>query len=493
MADTPDPLDFPNPLMDAALLAAGDGPGDAIPVHVLTTAAYESVVAELGAETWAAANRFKAKAEQTLCLPGEDGTVGQVLFGAGADLAEQPFLPGKLAGALPPGTYTLVEDRFSDEHALGLAVLGFLLSSYRFQRYRQSAKDGTEDQDDRQDEQEGAAPEARLICPAVLDRQAVLRVAHGVALTRDLVNTPANDMGPAELEAAARRLADHHGAACTAIVGDDLLEAGFPMIHAVGRASTGAPRLIDLAWGDSGDPKLTLVGKGVVFDTGGLDLKPSQAMRLMKKDMGGAANVLGLAHMIMDARLPVRLRVLIPAVENAVSGSSFRPGDILSSRKGLSVEIGNTDAEGRLVLADTLTLACEESPDLLIDMATLTGAARVALGTDLPALFTNDDSLAEQLAEAGGRDNDPVWRLPLHKPYETLLDSKVADTNNISSGGFAGAITAALFLQKFVGVGTPWIHLDVFSWASSNAPGKVEGGEAQASRALFAMISGRYG
>jgi leucyl aminopeptidase len=488
MATAPGPVDFPNPLMSAALTEPGDAPGDVIPVHVLTSENCEAALDELDAARWAKAHGFTAKTGQVLSVPGDSRTIAAVLFGAGEGLSEQPFLPGKLASALPSGTYALVEERFADNRQAELAVLGFLLSSYQFQRYRQApsgtANDGGETDD--------TAPKVRLVCPASQDRAALLRTAQGVALTRDLVNTPANDMGPADLEAAAHLLAGHHNAALAVTTGEDLLEAGFPMIHAVGRASDDAPRLIDLRWGDKAHAKLTLVGKGVIFDTGGLDLKPSQAMRLMKKDMGGAANVLGLAHMIMDAGLPVRLRVLIPAVENAVSGSAFRPGDILASRKGISVEIGNTDAEGRLVLADALTLACEEDPDLLIDMATLTGAARVALGTDLPALFTNDDTLATHLVEAGNENNDPVWRLPLHKPYVKLLDSKVADTNNISSGGFAGAITAALFLEKFVEEGTSWIHLDVFSWSNTSAPGKVEGGEAQAIRALFGLLAARY-
>jgi leucyl aminopeptidase len=487
-----DALTFPNAMMTEACVPSGDAPTRTVTIHATGQEDCAHKLDELNATGWAASNDFSGRSGQILRVPGADGALAAIVLGTGDDLDESPFLAGTLAGNLPDGVYALDEGSFGNVHQLRQAVLGFLLSSYRFNRYRLNrygdvsarAVDKSEPQDDQH--------AVQLVCPASLDRAEVLRFAHGVAFTRDLINTPANDMGPAELESAARMLADHHGAAMDVTEGEALLAMNLPMIHAVGRASDSPPRLIDIIWGDADAPKLTLVGKGVIFDTGGLDLKPSQAMRLMKKDMGGAANVLGLAHMIMDAGLPVRLRVLIPAVENAVSGNAFRPGDILSSRKGLSVEIGNTDAEGRLVLGDALTLACEEEPDLIIDMATLTGAARVALGPDLPALFCNDDELAHELSRAGLVEHDPVWRLPLHKPYAKMLDSKVADTNNISSGGFAGAITAALFLQKFVAPEIRWAHLDVFSWANASAPGKVEGGEAQAIRALFATLNARY-
>lgn len=381
---------------------------------------------------------------------------------------------GAGAKALPEGRYRLDPEPDGAE-AAARACIGWALGTYVFDRYR-----GRDE------------PVRELIWPEAADRREVSAIVSGVYLARDLVNTPASDMGPGELASAAAALARDFGGSCETVVGDDLIRENFPMIHAVGRASARSPRLIDLRWGEPRHPKLTLVGKGVCFDTGGLDLKPSSAMLLMKKDMGGAAQALGLARMVMAAGLPVSLRVLIPAVENSVSGDAFRPLDILSSRKGLTVEIGNTDAEGRLVVADALTLACEDKPDLLIDFATLTGAARVALGTDLPALFCNDDGLAEELAAAGTTEQDPVWRMPLHRPYTKLLDSKVADTNNISSGPFAGAITAALFLEKFVTAGTPWAHLDLMSWNTSTKPGRPEGGEAQSIRAVFRALKTRF-
>jgi leucyl aminopeptidase len=299
-------------------------------------------------------------------------------------------------------------------------------------------------------------------------------------------------MGPDELETAARTLAATHGASIKATIGDDLLRDNFPLIHAVGRAAARAPRLIDLSWGEAGHPRVTLVGKGVCFDTGGLDIKPESGMLNMKKDMGGAATALALAHMIMARRLPVRLRVLIPAVENAISGSAFRPRDIYTSRKGITVEIGNTDAEGRLVLADALTLADEENPELIFDFATLTGAARVALGPDVPPFFTDDDSLAEKLMAHAATENDPLWRLPLWQPYEEMLESRIADINNVGSGGQAGAITAALFMRRFV-TAKSWAHFDVFAWNPRNRPGRPEGGDCQAARALYGLLAARYG
>jgi leucyl aminopeptidase len=332
------------------------------------------------------------------------------------------------------------------------------------------------------------------VVPMGVDGDELRRTLAAVTLARDLVNTPANRMGPADLTIAVRQVAEENGAAISEILGEDLLAEGFPMIHAVGAAAAVGrePRLLDLTWGDSSAPKVTLVGKGVCFDTGGLDIKPSSNMILMKKDMGGAANALALASMIMGAGLPVRLRLLIPAVENAISGAAFRPGDILESRKGLSVEIGNTDAEGRLVLADALTLASEEIPDLLVDFATLTGAARVALGPDVPAVFTTDDALADELAGFAKTVADPSWRLPLWSPYASMLESKVADINNAGKGGFAGAITAALFLKRFVGEGLTWLHADIFAWNQKSQPARPEGGEAQTIRSLFALLKHRY-
>ncbi len=337
------------------------------------------------------------------------------------------------------------------------------------------------------------APGKKLAWPTGANAGRVKRLAEATFLVRDLVNLPANDLGPAELETAAVAIAGRHGAKTRVVRGDELLKENYPAIHAVGRASARAPRLVDLTWGDPKHPKVTLVGKGVCFDSGGLDLKPSSNMLLMKKDMGGAAHVLGLAHAVMDAKLAVRLRVLVAAVENSVSGDAFRPLDVLSSRKGLTIEVGNTDAEGRLILCDALADACDETPELLLDFATLTGAARVALGTDLPALFCNDDALAEQILDAGTEARDPLWRLPLWSDYDRYLDSKVADLSNTGSTGFGGAITAALFLQRFVTGGTPWAHVDLMAWNSDSRAGRPKGGEAMALRAFYGMLERRYG
>src|SRR3982751_1512605 len=356
-----------------------------------------------------------------------------------------------------------------------LATLAFALGTYRFGRYRKN---------------EG--PDVSLVPSDGIDATDIARMAEAAALARDLINTPSNDMGPEELAQAAQALATRFGATFNCIVGDDLVKQNFPLIHAVGMASPRAPRLIDLSWGNPAHPKVTLVGKGVCFDTGGLDLKPSSGMLIMKKDMGGAANVLALAQMVMDAKLKLRLRVLIPAVENAVSGNAFRPLDIFRSRKGVTVEIGNTDAEGRLVLADALALACEDKPALLIDLGTLTGAARVALGPDLPPFYTNDEALALDIAVHAKAENDPLWRLPLWPPYDSWLDSKVANINNALSGTFAGSITCALFLQRFVEEAIPWLHVDIYGWTPSAKPARPEGGECQAARAIYTLLSEGY-
>jgi leucyl aminopeptidase len=451
-------------------LLPDDGHIPSIPIRGLTG---DGPAALGGREAaWAAASGFKAAAGSLLLLPGDDGGVASALFGLGSGTTA-PLLAGKLPALLPPGTFRLA-DGFPDRR---LAMLAFALGAYRFTRYR---ADDT--------------PPRRLIVSSDVDFGALSRIADGVTLTRDLINTPSNDMGPAELGEAAKALAESHGASFSEIVGEALAR-DFPMIHAVGAAAIGAraPRLLDLTWGDPADTTVTIVGKGVCFDTGGLDIKPSSGMLLMKKDMGGAANALGLAHMIMAADLPVRLRVLIPAVENAVGGAAFRPGDILRSRKGLTVEIGNTDAEGRLVLADALALAAEEAPDLLIDLATLTGAARVALGPDVVPFYTRDDGLAADLARHGEAVADPVWRLPLWAPYRSMLDSKIADINNAGSAPFAGSLTAALFLADFVPETTCWLHADIYAWNPSTRPARPEGGEAQAIRALYALIDERYG
>ncbi|MEZ5831382.1 MAG: leucyl aminopeptidase family protein, partial [Dongiaceae bacterium] len=329
---------------------------------------------------------------------------------------------------------------------------------------------------------------ARLVWPAGVDRASVRRLAAAITLARDLINTPAEDMGPPHLAEAAKLVAQAHKAKFSVIVGDDLLKKNYPAIHAVGRASARPPRLIDLSWGSSG-PRLVLVGKGVCFDSGGLDLKPSSGMLLMKKDMGGAALMLALAQMIMEAGLKIRLRLLIPAVENSVDGNAYRPLDVIRTRKGITVEIGNTDAEGRVVLCDALAEAHKDKPDLILDAATLTGAARVALGPELPALFCNDDDIADAILRHGKAEDDPLWRLPLHKGYRALLDSKVADINNMGSGPYAGAITAALYLQEFIDPGTRWAHIDTFAWNSRDRPGRPEGGEALGLRALFSFVS----
>lgn len=448
----------------------------AIPITFVTKATWDAICAGLAAHNrqFALANGFAAKPGACLTLPSADGQIAQVLFGLEdeASKSRDLFRPGALPGLLPSGLY-----RFANApHDTRLAALAFVLGSYRFNRYRKAD-----------------APGVRLVPPDGIDAADITRMAEAAGLARDLINTPSNDMGPEELAQAAHDLAKRYGAEFNCIVGDDLTRQNFPLIHAVGMASTRAPRLIDFSWGDPAHPKVTLVGKGVCFDTGGLDLKPSSGMLIMKKDMGGAANVLALAQMVMDARLKLRLRVLIPAVENAVAGNAFRPLDIFKSRKGLTVEIGNTDAEGRLVLADALALACEEEPDLLVDLGTLTGAARVALGPDLPPFYTNDETLALDVAVHAKQENDPLWRLPLWPAYDSWLDSKVANINNAPSGAFAGSITCALFLQRFVEDATRWLHVDIYGWTPQARPARPEGGECQAARAIYKLLGQRYG
>ncbi len=449
------------------------GTTDAIPIWFVTAANYPDVQKALDSElsTFAAAAGFEPKAGRFLVLPGKNGALGGVLFALeGPDETPDPFLPGRLAQLLPDGTY-----RFANEpHDARLAALAMALGLYRFTRYRKAE-----------------ARAIKLDLPQSLDRDELAHIVEAVTLARDLINTPANDMGPAQLEQAARKLAARHSATINAVVGDDLLEQNFPLIHAVGRAAAGAPRLIDMSWGDAANPKVTLVGKGVCFDTGGLDIKPDTGMLNMKKDMGGAATALALASMIMARGLKVRLRVLIPAVENSISGTSFRPRDVYTSRKGITVEIGNTDAEGRLILADALALADEDKPELIADFATLTGAARVALGPDVPAFFTDDDALAAELMRYAASENDPLWRLPLWRPYEAMLESKIADTNNVG-GSQGGAITAALFMRRFV-TAKFWLHIDLFAWTAAAKAGRPEGGELQAARALYALLAARYG
>ncbi len=453
---------------------------EAVPVFCLTRDAWRALRegTEPGhglddaALAFAGALGFEGKPGQQALLPGPEGRLGAVLFGVEPEAARlhDPLSPGRLAALLPPGAYRYAQPLPARPD---LAALSWLLSAYRFTRYKAAP---------------GDAP--RLVAPRDVDHARIERIARGVALGRDLVNTPANDMGPDALEAAALDLARRHGAVARTVRGA-VLEREFPLIHAVGQAAHQAPRLVDLAFGPADAPAVTLVGKGVTFDTGGLDIKPPAGMELMKKDMAGAATALALADMVMDAGLPIRLRVLLPIVENAISASAFRPGDVYRSRKGLTVEIGNTDAEGRLVLADALALACEERPGLVVDFATLTGAARVALGPDLPACYTDDEALAAEVARHGAATRDPVWRMPLWRPYDAMLDGKVADLTNAPGGAFAGSVTAALFLDRFVAPGVPHLHVDLYGWNPSAKPGRPEGGEIQTARLLFDLLSER--
>lgn len=438
-------------------------------VTVLTADGFPAWLTRQSAATraLATAQRFAAKPDTHLLVPHVDGIA--VIAGV-ADPAS-PWALAKLAESLPAGTYRL------DGAEVGANALGWLLGQYRFTRYRKGETIG----------------DRVLLTGDVAHRDEIVRIAAATAQVRDLVNTGAGDLGPAELETEARDLAQRHGASVIVTAGEALAR-DYPMIHAVGQAAIRerAPRLIELHWGDPAHPRIAIVGKGVCFDTGGLDIKPSAGMRLMKKDMGGAAHALALAGLVMAAGLPVRLHLLIPAVENAVSGASFRPGDVLRTRKGLTVENTNTDAEGRLILGDALTRAGEDKPELILDFATLTGAARVALGPDLPPLFTDDEGLAADLLAAAASEQDPVWRLPLWDGYDEMLKSDIADMVNAPDGGFAGAITAALFLRRFVPKDTAWAHLDVFAWRPSGKPGRPKGGDAYALRAAYRMLKGRY-
>lgn len=447
----------------------------ALSLTCFTTAQWDKAARREAPATraWAEAQGFTAKPGQVLLLPDANGKPARALAG----LPEDPNLwaYAALAAALPPGDYALATTPADATDA----ALGWALAGYRYERYRKPA----------------AKALARLVWPKGADKARVVALYEAIALARDLINAPSNDMGPAELAAAAQSVAKRHKAKIRVITGDALLKANYPLVHMVGRAAAAhrAPRLIDITWGSPKAPKVTLVGKGVCFDSGGLDIKPSSGMLIMKKDMGGAAIMLGLAQALMALKLPIRLRLLIPAVENAISGDAFRPGDIVISRKGLTVEIGNTDAEGRLILADALAEADAEQPELLINAATLTGAARVALGPDLPALFSTDDALADAMLAAGRATADPFWRLPLHAPYREYLDSKIADINNAGDTPFAGSITAALFLRDFVSHTKAWAHLDVYAWTARPKPGRPAGGEAMGLRALLRMLTQRYG
>ncbi len=454
-------------------------PDDVIPISAVT----ESDLAawldgrDDATRRWLHLQAFKASKGQIVTVPGADGGIGRVLLGLGAPNGPvSPWTFAALPATLPPGNYAF--DTAHDDAFATAAALGWALGTYRFERYRRG--DG-----------EAPRPHPHLSIPEGCDRAYVEAAARATFLVRDLINTPPNDMGPADLEREAFDLAARIGAEATSGIGEDLLDANFPAIHAVGKGSARAPRLIDLRWGDPSHPKVTLVGKGVCFDTGGYDLKPSSSMALMKKDMGGAAHVLGLAQMIAALNLPVRLRVLVPAVENSVSGTAFRPSDVIDTHKGLTVEIGNTDAEGRLVLADALALASEESPELIVDFATLTGAARSALGPEVPPYFTDGEELAAAFDAASRITSDPVWRLPLWPSYADNLKSNIADLRN-DGGPFAGAVVAALFLKRFVARPERWVHLDIYAWNPDKRPGRPVGGEAMAMRAVFDMIRTRF-
>ena len=450
-------------------------PAGGRPIHCVSARNYDAAIAELGvaARTFLAATGYKPTKGRIAIVPGKAGSIGCVLIGVETEgTRRDPFFASRLPGALPEGVYHLASAPEQPE----LATLAFLMATYRFTRYKKVEM-----------------PVVRLVAPEGVDANRVSSIAESVAWGRDLINTPAADMGPDTLADEALKLAKRHGAETRHVVGSQLIKKNYPMIHAVGRAAAEEPRIVDIRWGDSSHPKVTLVGKGVCFDTGGLDIKPDAAMLLMKKDMGGAATALAAARMIMEADLKVRLRVLLPIVENAISGNAFRPGDVLQSRKGLTVEIGNTDAEGRLVLADALARGDEDSPDLMIDFATLTGAARVALGQELPPFYTDDETLAADICSAADAVNDPVWRMPLWAPYESLIESKIADINNAGQGGMAGSITAALFLRRFVEKAKAYAHFDMYGWALSSKNGLPEGGNPQVARLVFELVARRWG
>jgi leucyl aminopeptidase len=464
-------------MTDAAHPILAETDGKAIPVHPVAESEVEAFLARKRApvRAYAAANKFSGKAGQLLAVPGASGVIEQVLMGVGAGRADLSLLRG-LAGKLPAGDYAL--SRLPKGLDAEQAALAFALGTYRYDRYKKRGE-----------------PIPRLVAPKGVDVAFVTALAHACALCRDMVNTPANDMGPLQIETIAGEVAETYGAALSVVRGDDLLKENYPAVHAVGRAAVDAraPRMIELAWGDPSHPLLALVGKGVVFDTGGLDIKPSSGMRLMKKDMGGAAHALALGRMVMEAKLPVRLVILLPVVENAISGDAMRPGDVLQTRAGLTVEVGNTDAEGRLILADALTRAAELKPALTLDFATLTGAARVAMGPFVIPFWTADDTLAGQIETASRKVSDPLWRLPLTDAYRDALDSDIADLKNDPDGwAQAGATTAALFLQRFAPSEGSWAHFDVFAWNPKGRPGYPVGAEVQAIRAAFAMLQARF-
>ena len=450
---------------------------DAIPLTAIVSDDFEewqiSLVPKI--QKWVKINEFKAAAGTYIAIPNEKGDIAQIFAGLGAkDEIEPPWHYSSIASSLPKALYYFTED-MSENDALQ-AAFGWAMGSYKFDQYLTKKQTGF----------------ASLVIPRNIDTNLLQNYIKAACLTRNLVNTPTCDMGPSELSAASKELADLYGASYKEIVGDDLLAKGYRTIHAVGRAALNKPRLIDIRWGNHDAPKVTLVGKGVCFDTGGLDIKPSSGMLIMKKDMGGAAHALGLGSLIMAQELNVNLRILIPAVENNIAGDAFRPGDIIKTYLGKTVEIGNTDAEGRLVLCDALALASEESPDILLDFATLTGAARVALGADIPPFFCDDAEFSNDLMRHSALQNDPLWHLPLYKPYRKLLKSSIADINNMGGGGFGGAITAALYLKDFVSNVKIWAHLDIYAWNNSDRSGRPKGGESMALRAVYALLAERY-
>ncbi|MFN3200475.1 MAG: leucyl aminopeptidase family protein [Bradymonadia bacterium] len=459
------------------MLFSVDTESDALPIWPVTTVAFGDWMASMAPrhQAFLKTTGFTGRAGQLALLPGADGAIEGAAFGLGQ--LSDPFCAATLSAQLPSGCWALKAP--IGELTMHQVALSWALGTYAFDRYTRKP-----------DAESKQHPQLHMSEAAIVD--AVVAEAEAMAWVRDLVNTPAADMTPADLAAEVARLAERHGAAYDEIVGDALVDEGYPMVHAVGRAADVAPRISWLTWGEDAHPKVTLVGKGVCFDSGGLNLKPGASMRNMKKDMGGAAHVLGLASLIMGAKLPVRLRVIVPAVENAIGAGAFRPGDVLSSRKGLTVEIGNTDAEGRLILGDALAFADAESPDLLVDMATLTGAARVALGPELPPYYTRDADFSASLERHAEQAHDPVWRMPLWAPYEDMLDSPIADVCHIGNSPKGGSITAALFLGRFVEHARTWVHLDVYAWNDKGRPGRPAGGEAQGLRALFHAIAERY-
>jgi leucyl aminopeptidase len=458
------------------LVAFASPTPDATPVWLVSAENWPTVKSTIGeaAATFAERCGFQPKAGRMQLLPGEAGALAGVLFGIDEPNAptHDPFALGKLATSLPEGAY-----RFANASQVpDLAALGFLLALYRYDRFKADK-----------------APRPRLVAPDEVDAIRIQRIAEAIAYGRDLVNTPANALGPNALEQEVVKLAEHFDASVAMVRGDELTAANFPLVHAVGRAGAEEPRIVDFSWGREDAPKVAIIGKGVTFDTGGLDIKPASGMELMKKDMGGAATALTLARLIMEAGLDLRLRTVIPIVENAIAAPAMRPGDVIVSRKGLSVEVGNTDAEGRMILADALALADEDAPELMFDFATLTGAARVALGPDLPPFYTDDDALAGEIADHAVRARDPVWRMPLWRPYDAMIEGSVADISNSGTGaGMAGSITAALFLRRFVEKARSWAHFDVYAWNPKPRAHGPAGGEIQAARALFELLNERY-